>query len=345
MHQLEFASMDEKKAIGVVVIGRNEGERLQTCLDSIVGKADCIVYVDSASSDGSAEVARNAGIDAIELDNSQPYTAARSRNAGYSHIRELMPALDFVQFVDGDCIVDPDWLDAAAAFMGVRTDVAAVCGRLRERFPDKTVYNLLCDMEWDLPSGETGACGGNAFMRAEIFQQSGGFREDLIAGEEPELCLRLRDSGWKIWRLRDEMVLHDADMTHFSQFWTRSVRAGYTFAEGVHRLGRDCRRERNRALVWGLGIPVILILGSLLSVPMALFSGSIYLLQMLRLASREKFGYRNNMIYAWFEVLGRFPEMCGVIKYYFNLATGRTTDLIEYKKPLAVSSNPDKNEN
>jgi len=337
--------MDVKHSIAVVVIGRNEGARLKACLDSIVGRAECIVYVDSASIDGSADLARGFGVDVIELDSSQPYTAARSRNAGFHRVTELIGDSDFVQFVDGDCIVDPHWLDVAAVFLSSRSDVAVVCGRLRERYPDKTVYNLLCDMEWDQSEGDTKACGGNAFMQAEVFRQSGGFREDLIAGEEPELCMRLRNVGWKIWRLPNEMVLHDADMTRFPQWWTRSVRAGFTFAEGAHRLGRDCGRERNRALIWGLVIPVILIFGSVLSGPTVLIAFLVYPLQISRLALRENHGYRINLTYAGFEILGRFPEMIGVLKYYFNLITGKTTEIIEYKKPFAVSPGAKKNEN
>jgi GT2 family glycosyltransferase len=338
-------SMDEFNFIAVVVIGRNEGARLKACLDSIDDRSGFIVYVDSASSDGSVEVARNLGIDTVELDSSQPYTAARARNAGFDRANELMIDLGFVQFVDGDCLVDGHWLEVANAFLASRKDVAAVCGRLRERFPEKTVYNLLCDIEWDQPEGETSACGGNVFMRADAFKQTGGFREDLIAGEEPELCMRLQHEGWKIWRLPNEMVLHDADMTRFTQWWTRSARAGYTYAEGAHRLGRDCARQRTRPLVWGGVIPATLILGLVLIGPTALIVGAIYPMQMVRLALRETRGFRSSLIFAWFQVLGRFPEMCGVIKYYFNLATGRTTDLIEYKKPSVADSNPEKNEN
>lgn len=337
--------MSNKNPVAVVVIGRNEGARLRACLESIVGRAECIVYVDSASSDGSAELARSFGIDTIELDNSQAYTAARSRNAGFARARELQTDSRYVQFVDGDCVVDPQWLATAAEFLSVHGEVGAVCGRLRERYPDRTVYNRLCDMEWDRPPGETHACGGNVFMRVAAFAQSEGFREDLIAGEEPELCLRLRKAGWKIWRLRDEMVLHDADMTRFSQWWTRSVRAGYTYAEGVHRLGRDCGTQRNRALIWGLMIPASLVIGSLWAGPMTLIAGLVYPLQILRLTMQVKFGFRNNLIYAGFEILGRFPEMCGVIKYYFNLIRGKRGGLIEYKMPQAASPETKNNEN
>ena len=136
-------------------------------------------------------------------------------------------------------------------------------GRLRERFPDRSVYNMLCDIEWNTPVGETKACGGNAMLRADALTQVGKYREDLIAGEEPELCVRLRASGWKIWRLDVEMALHDAAMTRFGQWWKRTKRAGYAFAQGAHLHGappeRAGVRQSRSAWVWGLAIPVLAI--------------------------------------------------------------------------------------
>lgn len=324
-------SKPKKPEIGVVVIGRNEGVRLKLCLDSIAEHSDYLVYVDSGSTDGSPAMTRNQGVDTIELDSNEPFTAARSRNAGYRHLRYQVKDIKYIQFVDGDCIVERDWLETAARFLTLHEDVAVVCGRLRERFPEKTIYNLICDMEWDLPTGETRSCGGNAFVRVKAFDQCGGFQEDLIAGEEPELCMRLRDSGWKIWRLSQEMALHDADMKKFAQFWTRSVRAGYTFAEGVHRLGRECIKERNRALIWGLCIPVFFIVAPFLLGPIVLLGVLIYPLQILRLAHKVNFGVVNSLVYAFFETLGKFPEMVGILKYYLCLVIGKKSDLIEYK--------------
>jgi glycosyltransferase involved in cell wall biosynthesis len=198
--------------IGVVVIGRNEGERLRKCLASVARQTGKVVYVDSGSTDNSVEIAESLGAVVVNLDMMRPFTAARARNEGFMRLREAAPDLAYVQFVDGDCEILPGWLEEAALFLDEHPDVAAVCGRLRERFPERSVYNMLCDIEWNTPVGEAKACGGNAMLRADALSQAGKYREDLIAGEEPELCVRLRASGWKIWRLAAEMALHDADM-------------------------------------------------------------------------------------------------------------------------------------
>ena len=162
-----------------------------------------------------------------------PFTAARARNEGFACVQRLLPTMRYVQFVDGDCEVVGSWLLQAQAFLDTHPDVAVVCGRRRERFPQRSIYNLLCDLEWDTPIGEAKACGGDALMRADAFAAACGFRADLIAGEEPELCVRLRANGWKVWRLAEEMTLHDATMTRFGQWWRRTLRGGYAFAEGA----------------------------------------------------------------------------------------------------------------
>jgi glycosyltransferase involved in cell wall biosynthesis len=208
--------------VGVVMIGRNEGERIRKCLESLGGIAKQVVYVDSGSTDGSVDMARAMGVEVVGLDMRVAFTAARARNEGFRRLRELAPDLAYVQFVDGDCELADGWLEKAVMFLGEHESVAVVCGRLREHYPERSIYNMLCDIEWDTPVGEAKSCGGNAVMRVGAFESAQGYRADLIAGEEPELCVRLRAAGWLIWRLDEEMALHDAAMTRFGQWWTRS---------------------------------------------------------------------------------------------------------------------------
>nr|WP_298163854.1 glycosyltransferase [uncultured Pseudomonas sp.] len=322
-------------AVGVVVIGRNEGERLERCLASLLGTADKVVYVDSGSTDGSVRMARELGVEVVELDMSMPFTAARARNEGFARLQRLQPAIAYVQFVDGDCEVVPGWLTKAQAFLDRHADVAVVCGRRRERFPQRSIYNLLCDLEWDTPIGEAKACGGDALMRVEAFAAAAGFRPELIAGEEPELCVRLRAADWKVWRLGEEMTLHDAAITRFSQWWQRSLRAGHAFAEGAFLHGaapeRHWLRESRRAWLWGLGIPLAIVMASTLFGWLALVLLLVYPLQIVRLAVRGARSPRENWLLALFLVLGKFPEMLGQVKFLGRrLGAGRST-LIEYK--------------
>ncbi|KIC14096.1 glycosyltransferase family 2 protein [Leisingera sp. ANG-Vp] len=311
--------------VGAVVIGRNEGARLIRCLQSLQGQVQQLVYVDSGSSDGSAAAARKLGAQVVDLDLSQPFTAARARNAG---LAELDAACEFVQFVDGDCEVDPDWIATATVFLQADTQAAAACGRRRERFPETSVYNRLCDAEWDTPPGEAKACGGDVLMRAAAVREAGGYRESLIAGEEPELCLRLRRRGWQIWRLDAEMTLHDAQMLHFGQWWRRSRRAGHAFAEGAALHGKGPERhwaaETRRALIWGAALPAAIALAALIEPPL-LLAALAYPAQAVRLSRR--LGAER----ALFTVLGKFAEASGALEFYWNRRRGRTRGILEYK--------------
>ena len=322
-------------AIGLIAIGRNEGDRLRRCLESVVGRADKVIYVDSGSTDDSVKMARSLGVEVAELDMTRPFTAARARNEGFRYLRKMSPDLAYVQFVDGDCEVVAGWLEKAALFLYKHTDVVVVCGRRRERFPEHSLYNMLCDMEWDTSVGEARYCGGDAMMRADALEDVGGYREDLIAGEEPELCVRLRAAGWKIWRLGEEMTLHDAAIMSFGQWWQRTKRGGYAYAQGAHLHGappeRHGVRESRSIWIWGLGVPVM-------AIGLAVWLGAwglavllIYPLQIVRLALRGNRSARENWWRALFLVLGKFSEAMGQFNFIYNRLLGRSVRLIEYK--------------
>lgn len=318
-----------RSEVGVVVIGRNEGQRLISCLASIGPEAGPVVYVDSGSTDGSQDAASAHGATVIELDLNQPFTAARARNTGFAYVSGLPYPPGLVQFIDGDCDLQPDWLSTARAYMQDNPSIAAVCGRRREKHPDASVYNRLIDQEWDTPIGETKACGGDAMYRTDALQAVDGFNPDLIAGEEPELCVRLRASGWKVWRLNAEMTLHDANLTRFSQWWRRNKRAGFAYAEGVALHGappeRHGLREARSALIWGAVLPLLILIGAL-AWPWMLLGALIWPIQVLRLWRRDK-----DMTRAAFLTLGKFPEAQGVLSYVWQRVTGVRRRLIEYK--------------
>ena len=305
--------------LGVVVIGRNEGERLRRCLDSVRSGTGATVYVDSGSTDGSVDLARSAGVEVVPLDLHMPFTAARARNAGFARLRRIAPDLAFVQFVDGDCELIDGWLQAATSFLSQHPEVACVCGRLRERYPERSVYNRLCDVEWDRPTGATEACGGIALMRASAFIAVGGFRDDMIAGEEPELCLRIREQGGKVWRLAQPMAWHDAAMLRFAQWWTRSKRTGFSYAQraSVQRGAHDAglRRHMLRACVWAAALPLIVVGTWMVWGVYALALLLVYPLQVLRLAARGDRPWRIRLERAFFIVLGQFPELLGQLQF------------------------------
>ena len=334
-----------EQTTALIVIGRNEGERLERCLRSI-GAAHTAIYVDSGSTDGSVALAERMGAMVVRLDPTLPFTAARARNAGLARLTENGIVVDYVQMIDGDCELQAGWIDRAVATMDADPALAVVFGRRRERFPDRSIFNWLCDVEWAVPPGPAGACGGDALFRHRAIAAAGGYRPEMIAGEEPDLCVRLHRAGWEIVCLDAEMTLHDAAITRFGQWWRRTARAGHAFAELAARHGklpegRPYVAARRRIAAWGI-LPVLgLILAALIALSGDVTFGrkialAILLLlaaQTLRMTLREglRFPMPRAFAFAAFLVVGKFAEATGLIRYLWEQASGRHATLIEYK--------------
>ncbi len=327
--------------IGVVIIGRNEGERLKRSLQSVMGVGQRIVYVDSGSQDGSVEWCMAQRVQVVELDTSLPFTAARGRNAGLKRLRELEPQLRYVQFVDGDCELNPAWLKAAAESLDQNPKLAAVCGRLNEAHPKLSIYNQMCDLQWADQIGEIESCGGLFMARLTALNHVGDFNPNIRGGEEPELCRRLRDDGWTIERIDTPMAIHDAVMLTFKQWCKRQTRSAYGALE-VYTCYRvdQYRRSLHSAWWWGLGWPAVLTLAAVMAGPVgALCILWVLLLQMARVTHRMKKRGCQLHIAATYGVLvmiSKWPQLWGQWLYLLDRRRQCHTRRIDYKQEPAA---------
>lgn len=319
--------MADGARLGVVAIGRNEGERLKRCLASLKGSGCPVVYVDSASSDGSPEAAALLGAKVHALDLARPFTAARARAEGLAILEREHPSLQYVFFVDGDCEVEADFLAAATSFLDAEPGYTVACGRRRERFPEASRYNRLMDAEWNTPVGEAAACGGDAVYRLSAYHAAGGFEERMLAGEEPELCNRIRAAGGRVMRLDVPMTIHDAAMTRFGQWWRRALRSGMGYAQAWRETGgRLYGRELARAAIWAGSLPLAALLLALVLKPawLLLWPG-LTALQYLRLALRD------GAFAASLSVAGKYAELTGALRYGARVLVGRAGSTVHYK--------------
>ena len=249
-----------------MVIGRNEGVRLASSLESVEASGLQMVYSDSGSSDGSPDLARKHGVSVVELDPAKPFSAGRGRNEGLAEARRRWPEVDYAMFLDGDCILDSGFPPAAAKAFDQNPECAIVTGHLSERYPEASIYNRLCAIEWRSPSGpieNMNALGGIMAVRIAAFEQVGGFNVNAIAGEEPDLGVRLKLAGYSILKIDAPMATHDAQILRFGQWWLRAVRGGHALAHRFANHGRttlrDGRREIMSDLFWGLGLPAVIL--------------------------------------------------------------------------------------
>ena len=218
------------KTISVIVIGLNEEKVIGECLSSISGLklSDCIlevIYVDSGSTDKSIKIAESfSNVRVVSLNDANP-SAAKARNLGVSVTNS-----EFIQFVDGDSILDEQWLKIALPILSSDNSIGAVFGSIEEVDKKSNIYMKVCQFDWYMPPGDYRLCGGNALWKRSVFDEVGLFDGKLIAGEEPDLCFRVRQKGYRIVCIDSPMVKHDLDMHYFKDYWNRSVRSGTAYA-------------------------------------------------------------------------------------------------------------------
>ncbi len=320
--------------VDVVLIGRNEGQRLVNALNATVGQARRVVYVDSGSTDGSIEAAKLAGAEVVQLDLSIPFTAARARNAGFEALDSSGPTPELVQFVDGDCALVDGYIDQARQHLLADDGLALVTGWRGEIDRDGSVYNQLCDFEWRRPAGPMLACGGDMLVRAKAFRQVGGFDPTVIAAEDDEFCTRLRKAGWRLERIPSEMTRHDAAMMQFSQWWQRAVRTGHGFAQ-VGFLHPDYFViERRRVWIFALVVPVLALILALISpflglLPLGMYPMSFW--RTLKGLKAEGLPKREARNHAALIVLSKFPNLIGMIIFHWRRLRQAQMRIIEYK--------------
>jgi GT2 family glycosyltransferase len=327
---------ESSDGVAIVAIGRNEGERLKRCLRTAIASARTVVYVDSGSTDGSAEFARGVGCHVVALE--PPYSAARARNEGFARSMCVDPDAGVVQFVDGDCTLVEGWLERGRTAFNDRADAGVVCGHVREIHPEASVYNRLFDLEWRQRPGEVNACGGIFMVRPAVFKSVGGFRPDVIAAEDNEFCVRVRRAGHKILLLDAAMVWHDAAMRRFVEWWRRARRTGHAYAQVAALHGQSEERyfvrECRRVWIWGLAVPLIALGCAPLTHGWSLLLLGAYVLQFARIFQQgRQSGWASGdaAVYAWFTVLAKFPALEGMLAFYWRRMRGRTPTIMEHK--------------
>jgi glycosyltransferase involved in cell wall biosynthesis len=333
-------------ALSVVIIGRNEGDRLERCIltaQAIEGWAPTeILYVDSGSTDGSLELAARLGAAVLPLPPGA-FTAARARNLGWRHASGKL-----ILFLDGDTILNADFPLAALTELEKNAANAAVWGHRREICACLSVYVRVLDLDWIYPPGEALFFGGDVLVRRVALEAVNGFDEALIAGEEPEMCRRMRNLGWRIQHIDAPMTLHDLAITRFSQYWRRSQRAGYAFATVSARFratsdpfwSEDARRNCLRGLFWLLAPLLALVVSVIQLSPWPLTSWILLLLAVaIRTALQNRWkqaDWTTLLLYGFHSHLQQIPIFSGQLQYLFN----RNKGLMEYKDTSSLPKTP-----
>jgi glycosyltransferase involved in cell wall biosynthesis len=332
--------MSAELDVSVVVIGRNEGERLLRCIESVQSAdwADLrweLIYVDSHSVDGSPQRAQALGVRVLDLGMARP-SAAAGRNIGWRAARGKL-----VLFLDGDTLLEPGFVREALPSLADAT-VAAVWGHRRESQPEQSIYTRVLDLDWVFAPGRVDYFGGDVLVRRAALEQAGGFDDQLVAGEEPELCRRLRARGWTIEHIDAPMTRHDLAITSSRAWWKRAERAGLAYAQVSARfVGTDdplWQREARRNRVHGLALLALPVLSLTLAVwwtaalPLLLLALVVLWARSAR-RCRWKCPGRPGLAwaYAGHSHLQQLPILAGQWRWWRLQRARRAPTLIEYK--------------
>ncbi len=309
--------------VSYVVIGLNEGDHLDACFASIRGSeldgvAYEIIYADGGSDDASVEIAQGAGCDQV-LVAPKRRSAAENRNAGARAARG-----QFIQFLDGDMRIFPEWVKHALGVLTGREDVAAVFGDLRE-VRTSLLYRIL-ELDWIQGAGEVPFCGGAAMFRRTAFWEAGGFPEDVAFGEEPLLCWRIRNClGKKIVKLLEPMAYHDLAFRGFRDYWRRCVRSGIAFAEVSQRCRGTCDpfwvREVRSNYFWSVAILaafLVFVVAPVQARIVVLFGGAAVLGRKVLQIVRKGYPWSIALGYAFHTYFAKLAVSYGQVVWYLT---------------------------
>ena len=343
------------QGLAVVVIGRNEGERLRACLESLQSlrlpdniRHAVTVYVDSNSTDDSLALARSLGAHTLSLPTG-PWTAARGRNTGWRAALALHP-VDWVLFLDGDTTLDPDFLPAAFAAALPDASVATVFGLRIESNPRQSIYTHVLALDWLQDPHQHAHFGGDVLLRVAALQASGGYDDSLIAGEDPELSHRLRVLGWRHLQLDRVLTTHDLAIRSFRQYWARMRRSGYAYADVAERFRHtperfwfgDSRRNLLRGSFWLVSLLAALLLAAYFAlghhpgraaVAIAVWLG-LFAAVCLRSAWRYRRRSASRLTLFFYGIHSQFqqiPLLLGQLAWFADRLLHRRRTLIEYK--------------
>lgn len=341
-----MSTHSNKVDVSVVVIGRNEGSRLERCLIS-VRQADWrqarheLIYVDSQSTDSSVTTAQAIGAQVLVLEDASP-CASKARNLGWQ-----AAVGQYVLFLDGDTELHPDFVSHALSTLKDST-LCAAWGHRRESRPAQSLYTKVLDLDWIYPTGRSLYFGGDVLVRRAALAQVGGFDPTLKAGEEPELCARLRAAGWEIEHIDAPMTQHDLAVNSMQAYWLRAYRSGIAYAEVAQRMRvqgdglwqHESRRDFRHGLLF-MAAPLLLLVAAWLAPALALtllaLAGLLFLRTAQRCAWKAPGQWTLCAQYAVHAHFQKIPALFGQLKWRQATRQQAEIALVDYKQECGQS--------
>lgn len=162
-------------------------------------------------------------LEVVRQDNGGP-ASARNRGASLAGGR-------FLAFTDDDCLPDPGWLAALAAGLGEGDDRLAG-GRTVNALPANPcaeASQFILDRAYDFynpdPADARFFASNNMALRADLYQEMGGFDPSFRTSEDRDFCDRWRGAGRRMVHLPGAVVRH-AHALSLGSFWRQHLGYG-----------------------------------------------------------------------------------------------------------------------
>ena len=207
--EFEMSSHSKDKILlSIVIISKNEERFIGKCIESVLEATKHIenkeiVLVDSASTDGTLEIAKRYPIKIIRIDSSASLSAAAGRYVGFLHTRG-----EYIHFQDGDSILYKEWFKNSLSFLEENPDIAGVVGFITQAEYDNLIVKNWIKVSKEERPGDIQYYYADILIKRDVLEKIGPFNPWLRMSEEGELSYRILNAGFKLYRLPYKMCHH-----------------------------------------------------------------------------------------------------------------------------------------
>jgi glycosyltransferase involved in cell wall biosynthesis len=203
------SNTDGACTVSIIIKALNEEQRITECIESALRAVEAVggevVLADSCSTDRTVEIASKYPIRIVQLKHPLERCCGVGPQLGY-----LYTLGEFIYILDGDMEMLSTFLPEALAFLRQNKEVGGVGGMVVEMNQHSLEYVARMERaSGHMKAGEVDRLDMGGLYRREAIEQTGYFsNRNLHSYEEFDLAMRLRASGWRLWRLPFESVRH-----------------------------------------------------------------------------------------------------------------------------------------
>jgi glycosyltransferase involved in cell wall biosynthesis len=217
---------NKSSTISLVIPGKNVERTIGPCLDAVCplldsGELSEILFVDDASNDGSASVARRYPVRLVSGTGAGPGAA---RNRGWREAQS-----PWIWFVDADCVAEPDALRILAESMAY-PGISGIGGSYGNAVPGSLlacmIHEEIVERHLSMPREVDYLATFNVLYRREMLEQIDGFDEYFKTAQDAELAYRIAQKGGRLLFDIRSRVKH-FHPTHLWPYLRVQARHGY----------------------------------------------------------------------------------------------------------------------